>query len=188
MKNFLFFILFLNSTLILSQIKLVCEYNLEWQYEWYHNDKNLGITTNVLYSIGKDVSGEYKVIITNDCDTKYQVINIKNKEDKNTYYFKNFSILSCNQILYNDEWYNELQSDLAFIIFPNPAKDLLNFRVYRGSSSFYKIIIYDYLGKKVIEKELNGDGNIDISSLSKGTYHFEVLSEKSKKSEILIIF
>lgn len=188
MKNLLLFICFLNPIVLLSQIKIVCEYNSEWKYDWYHDSVFLDINTNVLYSIGNNVSGNYQVVISNKCDTSYQSIYIKNPKDKNTYLFENIDIVSCKQTLFDEKWYNELESELSYIIFPNPAKNLLNFRVYRGYSSFYQIKIYDQLGRKIIEEELNGDSQIDIMCLSKGTYIFEVISEKTKKSKILIIY
>ena len=186
-KNILLFICFLNPTVLLSQIKIVCEYNSEWSYDWYHNNVFLNINTNVLYSIGSNVSGNYQVVITNKCDTTYQRIHIKNPKDKNTYHLKKIYIDSCRQILFDDIWYNELESDLSFIIFPNPAKNLLNFRIYRGNSSMYQIKIYDSFGKRIIQKEVIGDSQIDITNLSKGIYIFEVTSNNSKKSQILII-
>jgi hypothetical protein len=186
-KNILLFICFLNPTVLLSQIKIVCEYNSEWSYDWYHNNVFLNINTNVLYSIGSNVSGNYQVVITNKCDTTYQRIHIKNPKDKNTYHLKKIYIDSCRQILFDDVWYNELESDLSFIIFPNPAKNLLNFRIYRGNSPIYQIKIYDSFGKKIIQKKVIGDSQIDITNLSKGIYIFEVTSNNSKKFQILII-
>lgn len=188
MKIYLFFILFLNPIFLLSQIKIVCEYNSDWQYNWYHDSVFLDINTNVLYSIGNNVSGNYQVVITNKCDTVYQTINIKNPKDKNTYYFNNIYIVSCKQTLFDEIWYNELESNLSFIIFPNPAKNLLNFRIYRGNSQLYQIKIYDSFGKRIIQKEVIGDTQIDITNLSKGIYIFEVISDNSKKSQILIIY
>lgn len=186
-RNLLLFICFLNPTVLLSQIKIVCEYNSEWTYDWYHDNVALGIETNILYSIGNNVSGNYRVVITNKCDTSYQEIYIKNPKDKNTYHFKDIDIALCQPSLFDENWYTELESELSFIIFPNPAKNLLNFRIYRGNSPIYQIKIYDQFGKIIIQKEVIGDSQIDITSLSKGIYIFEVTSNNSKKSQILII-
>lgn len=187
MKTLLFLILFLNSTVLLSQIKIVCEYNSEWKYRWYHDNVSLGIETNVMYSIGNNVAGNYLVVITNKCDTSYQEIYIKNPKDNSVYHFKDINIALCKQTLFDENWYTELESELSFIIFPNPAQNLLNFRVYRGYSASYNIKIYDYFGRKIIEEELTGDGQIDITRLAKGTYVFVVTSEKATKSKILSI-
>lgn len=190
MKNFLFlsFLLIFKSSV--SQLKLVCDYNPEWSYNWFHNKINLNIKSNVIYSIGKNVSGDYMVMVSNKCDTTYSEIKIKKPKDKNEYHLLISDLDECQTSfldLFDDEWHINLESPLSFIIFPNPTKSMLNFRVYRGISSTYQITIYDHLGKKVIEKTLNKEDQIDISFLSKGMYIFEAVSDNSKKCEIFIV-
>ena len=188
MKSLLFIIFIFK--LSFSQLKLICEYNPKWSYTWFCNNVNLNVNSNIIYSIGRDVSGNYKVMVSNECDTTYSEIKIKKTKDKNEYYLSVSNLDECQNSLldlFDDSWYMELESPLSFIIFPNPTKTILNFRVYRGTSSNYQITIYDQLGKKVIEKTLSSEDEIDVSLLSKGIYIFEVISDNHKKCEIFNI-
>lgn len=190
MKNLLFIIfLFIFKTSI-SQLKLVCEHDPKWSYVWFCDNVDLKVNSNVLYSIGRNVSGDYKVMVSNGCDTVYSEIKIKKPKDKNEYLLPVPNLNECPTTfldLFDDEWHMNLESPLSFIIFPNPTKTILNFRVYRGTSSTYHITIYDQLGKKVIEKDLNKEDQLDVTLLSKGMYIFEVISDNSKKQEMLNI-
>lgn len=175
MKNFLFLIFLFVFKSSDSQLKLVCEYNPKWSYSWFCNNVDLRINSNILYSIGKNVSGTYKVIVSTSCDTAYSEIEIKKPQDNNKYQLMISNLDECPDELHINE------AVFSFIVFPNPTTTILNFRAYQGISSIYKITIYDQIGKKIIEKNLNSEDQIDVSLLSKGMYVFEVVSDNSKK-------
>lgn len=190
MKNLLLLLFFFSSAMSISQLELSAEFRPDYTYNWYHDGDDLGITTNTLYSIGKNVSGEYKVRITNSCDTTYQSIVITKTKDNKRYNLGHLSLKYCDTKLseiYTEEWHEKLESQLEFIIFPNPTKEKINLRVYRGNSEVYEVIIYDQLGKIIIQKSCRPEDQIDISDLSPGIYIFEVLNDKTKRCEMLNI-
>jgi hypothetical protein len=174
------------TNLSTSQIEISTEYNPDWSYMWYHDGIELGISKNKLYSIGRDVSGKYSVRISNECDTIHQDIVISKPKDKNK--LRTVTLDECNTSLYTEEWYEKIDSKLEFIIFPNPTKEVINLRVYRGESENYQVIIYDQLGKVILKRKCKKEDQIDVSGLSTGIYIFEVTNDNIKKSELLFIF
>lgn len=59
---------------------------------------------------------------------------------------------------------------LGFSVYPNPARDLIQFRIENGTNQA-TVSISDLNGKLLIYKSFNGPvGNMDISELSKGIY------------------
>lgn len=190
MKNLLLLSFFFLSAMSISQLELSAEYRPDCSYNWYHNQFDLGINTNTLHSIGKDVTGEYKVRIANSCDTIYQSIAITKTKDNKKYRLGRIDLKECETKLsdiYTEEWYQKLESQLEFIIFPNPTKEIINLRVYRGNSENYQVTIYDQLGKIILQKKSKAEDQIDIPYLSPGIYIFEVLNDKTKKCDILSV-
>lgn len=55
-----------------------------------------------------------------------------------------------------------------FSIYPNPSSNILNFR--STTSENFDVLVYDILGKKVIETNKNINTPLDISSLESGIY------------------
>ena len=72
-------------------------------------------------------------------------------------------------------------------IYPNPANDVIKIL---GIENDFNIKIFNSLGKLVFEdNEINKENNIDISSLTKGTYNLKVIDKKQRivKTDKLII-
>ena len=58
-------------------------------------------------------------------------------------------------------------------LYPNPVKDVF----WIESGGFSTITLYDMLGKEVLNKNINGKSEINISHLPRGIYNFIVLFE-----------
>jgi uncharacterized repeat protein (TIGR01451 family) len=69
------------------------------------------------------------------------------------------------------------------VLFPNPAKDLIQIQLKNGSDSIKGIIIYDVLGKEVYSKQnMNMEQTaIDISRYTKGVYIVEISTVNNQK-------
>ena len=70
-----------------------------------------------------------------------------------------------------------------FIGFPNPSSNIINITNPLKNNEKEKIEIYDINGKKVIEKEIIGNGKnieLNISNLSKGIYSYRILGYNNK--------
>lgn len=58
-------------------------------------------------------------------------------------------------------------------VYPNPAKDIFSI----NCENLGTIKLYDMFGKEVLNQNINGKSDINISQLSKGIYNIKVLSE-----------
>lgn len=76
------------------------------------------------------------------------------------------------------------------IIYPNPARNNLTIEVLSGQNESYEIEIFDIVGKQVITVAPEANNgvlfkkDIDISMLQKGTYTYQIKSNKFKKSGV----
>ena len=73
----------------------------------------------------------------------------------------------------------EETSDKNVYIYPNPAKDVVKISSISGHSSI--VIIYNVMGMKVDEIEMNSDNiEVNISDYERGIYFFNVEGEVVK--------
>lgn len=76
---------------------------------------------------------------------------------------------------------NELKAD-PFVVFPNPAKNEIRIDHFSGN-----IRVYDFLGKKVLSKQVNTNETIDVSDLKSGTYTIQLQREGNHYVKRLIV-
>jgi hypothetical protein len=70
-------------------------------------------------------------------------------------------------------------------IYPNPIQtDILYLK--SDDNSNFKVEIFDYLGRKIVEKEKVID-SINVSGLAKGNYLIKILSDSGTQTEKLIV-
>ena len=74
-----------------------------------------------------------------------------------------------------------------FIVFPNPARDVINMRLKKNHPDNASISIYNYSGKLVVTKNLNSIASentfeIDISGLNSGLYFLVVRTSTNSQS------
>ena len=71
-------------------------------------------------------------------------------------------------------------------VFPNPAKDVLNIRML---NSDFQFALFDMNGRKIIapDKSNNHVAEINTSSLSKGMYVLNVITESHTITKKIII-
>lgn len=71
------------------------------------------------------------------------------------------------------------------MIYPNPAKDLLNIK-YVDYRENLVLRIFDAMGRLVLEKEITSDQSIDISRFEEGVYQCVFTGEVHKSSQKLV--
>ena len=99
-----------------------------------------------------------------------------------------FSFLTYSQDnLFTNEWHEKLESDLEYIIFPNPSDGNLKVIVYRGKPQNHIIKITNTLGQLVYTYKIEREGFVDITSLDKGIYFFTISNYKKKHTQLLKI-
>ena len=70
-------------------------------------------------------------------------------------------------------------------IYPNPATDFVKII---GVDEIGQVIIYDLLGRKVLESQIDGNNSsINVSEL-KGTYLATIIAQKKVKTALLVVF
>lgn len=72
-----------------------------------------------------------------------------------------------------------------FRLYPNPAREQLTIEMDDASST-YQVEIYDMLGKKVYNSEIQNKGQINVSSLASGTYLVK-LNSNSQTSTVRFV-
>lgn len=71
-----------------------------------------------------------------------------------------------------------------WVVFPNPTTDYVTLV---GEKALEKVTIYDFNGRKVLQKGLATDEqSIDVSSLAKGVYYIQLTSGKVQETKKLI--
>ncbi len=71
---------------------------------------------------------------------------------------------------------NDFTSESEFVIYPNPAKDILNIQVKQGLE-INAIEIYNQLGQ-IVMATTNAVNSVDVANLASGTYFVKVNTEK----------
>lgn len=67
---------------------------------------------------------------------------------------------------------DEIETALAYSVYPNPANDILNISIAENNTS---ITIFDIVGKNVSEMELvNGNNTLTIEHLNPGVYFYSI--------------
>ena len=77
----------------------------------------------------------------------------------------------------------------TFSMYPNPASNVVSISLDNSSENI-SIIIYDQLGRRVLNKDFENVNNkvqISLNELNKGVYYVQVVSETTKFTKKLII-
>lgn len=84
----------------------------------------------------------------------------------------------------------EVDQDFQVSFYPNPVKDSLNINMGNLKTNLYKVAIVDTKGKVVLEKEFKNPKLIEalqISSLAKGMYLVNLISENKRINKKIVI-
>ena len=97
------------------------------------------------------------------------------------------SFVGYSQEIFDQEWYDKLNSPLEFVIYENFSKKLHSIRVYRGEETEYLLTIKDYYGNSIYNKIIARYEEIDLSFLSCGHYIIEINNSKATRLQIIEI-
>ncbi|MCO6175615.1 T9SS type A sorting domain-containing protein [Flavobacterium sp. NRK F10] len=138
--------------------------NTNYTFEWYFNNTLITGANDNTYTANQ--AGDYYVIATNLYTSCIGTSNT----------------ISVTETPLSSDYFSQ---DQISLLYPNPAyeymeltsKDLIN-----------SIAVYNYLGQKIIFKELNAVNHytIDLSMLSAGNYLLEINSEEKKSFQKFI--
>jgi hypothetical protein len=79
--------------------------------------------------------------------------------------------------------------DLDFIVYPNPGKGIMEFRVFRGESDIYFVEVKNSLGQVVYSGYNKSEDQLNLTSLNTGIYFIMVRDNKNNTliKELFII-
>lgn len=125
-----------------------------------------------------------KIIENNNILLKKSVLEsadkYSNPQNQYGYGIPNFETAFYNYNNYTASLEDNLLINLK--ISPNPVKNSFKIQNLENSSATYLLQIFNILGKKVFEKQIVNETNIDISTLKKGIYFAKILNDKSSKT------
>ncbi len=67
--------------------------------------------------------------------------------------------------------------------YPNPAISFINFEVDRELNKSYSLQIFNFLGKKVFESNVNSKTIVDLSNFIRGLYIFQLREQDGRIAE-----
>lgn len=76
---------------------------------------------------------------------------------------------------------NENNAESNFLVYPNPAENII-YLLGDVTSSSLTVNIYNSLGQPVATHNLNNRNTIDISGLNSGIYFVEIIDTISRKN------
>ena len=84
------------------------------------------------------------------------------------YYYSNFNNLGISDVNTNN-----------FNLYPNPAHDFIYIDLVNSCNENVSFKLYDLLGNKILETQLNKNNKIDIAALNTGIYIFQIINNKN---------
>ena len=67
----------------------------------------------------------------------------------------------------------------AFLLYPNPAKEILNISLNFSKDGEYQLCLSNVLGQAVLKKEFSEKTSIDISAIPRGLYLAKIIENST---------
>jgi hypothetical protein len=88
----------------------------------------------------------------------------------------------------NDNWVDENEEKINFIMYPNPGHGIIQFRIYKGQSEYYNVMIRNSIGQLVYEAKLKERDQMDLELLAPGIYYVNASDLEGRSiTQMLII-
>lgn len=140
------------------------------------------------------LGGSYNVQSVNQCGStsmyyfyvnKSCTTNLKLNNSENDSYQQ---ITTIDDLLSDPEYLESLKKPFSFIVYPNPAKNKLNLRVFRGTYAYYLVTIYNTIGSAVYTALKETEDSIDISNLPAGVYTIKITDNETNEQFQRVVF
>jgi hypothetical protein len=103
-------------------------------------------------------------------------------------FFLFFSLNAISQTsVFDDDWYNKLDSELEYISFTNQNTQEISVRVYRGGYSEHTIRISNQVGRIIYNDKFGKECDIKTSLFECGFYFISVFNDKKMVTQVLFI-
>jgi hypothetical protein len=110
--------------------------------------------------------------VAKDCTTPF-IINSTTETSQ--------SIVTIDDIMTSSEYIESNSKPLDFITFPNPGKDVINLRVFKGSSDYYLVKINNLFGEIVYSSLHESNDVLNVSKLNEGIFFITIESKEGYK-------
>ncbi len=125
---------------------------------------------------------------------QYYTASDKNVKNNRVVYYrlKQFDLGNPEPVLEKTISVYTNNKNLGFEVFPNPAGSEVKLMIPDAlTGTVLQVVVYDNLGRKVMEKELINDienitHTLDISGLAKGTYSIRMMNSDVNVSKVLV--
>ena len=118
------------------------------------------------------MGGTFSVMGVNTCGSSPMAYFGVNKVCPIPSTFSN-NINSTNKIN-NLDFIEESKNDIDFIAFPNPGKNIIQLRVYKGNSEYYLVKITNMLGQLKYSGLKQSEDSMNLSELQSGIYFITI--------------
>ena len=111
----------------------------------------------------------------------YHIPNGNDGSAKYKYYIEeDGTVIDSIEVVYNYFLSTPEQKPASFLVYPNPAKNILNIDAANVNSSSSNMTLYDISGKMIVEHQIdNGKTQLDISGLNHGVYFYTIRSNNA---------
>lgn len=98
----------------------------------------------------------------------------------------NSNVVSCGSKGVSSEI--TTSNSIQYILYPNPAKSIINIKLDKAFVGAGTIIITDLYGKQIRQQSLSlGTNTLDVSNYAKGIYLVSVITEQGKETKKIIV-
>ena len=88
---------------------------------------------------------------------------------------------SVSRVENESDFIEESKTLIDFITFPNPGRDKINLRVFKGNSEYYLVQIYNLVGQKVYSGLHESEDVLDLSKLDEGVFFINIEGKEGWK-------
>ena len=79
-------------------------------------------------------------------------------------------VTTIDELMSDPEYVELLKKPIDFIVFPNPGRNKINLRVFKGNSDYYLVTIHSLIGQHVYSSLHESEDIIDVSKLEAGIF------------------
>jgi hypothetical protein len=94
---------------------------------------------------------------------------------------------SQNTDVFNNEWYEKLNSDLEYISYINPNSNNINVRIYRATSPNHIVVLKDVVGNMIFIYNIEKECELPIHNISSGIYFLTVYNQNKELTQMVKI-
>jgi len=131
--------------------------------------------------------GQFGVMSVNECQTSaYKYFYVSKSASCVTLKLKKEGDTSMAEPIREIE--QALVEEMDFIVFPNPGRNAIQLRIFRGAGKYYHVNIINAIGEVILNDITESEGYFNMSSYSPGVYYVTITDENEYRlTKMLII-